>query len=73
MSPTPLSRERSSTPWWPAALRKTCGWDSLGANGWPISTYVRYCALLDRWALEESGRLGRRAGIDEIERWLFRP
>ncbi|MER6911396.1 hypothetical protein ABT354_06975 [Streptomyces sp. NPDC000594] len=56
-----------------ATLKNTCGWDSLGAYGWPTATYVRYCALLDRWAQEESGRLGRRIGADEIERWLFRP
>ncbi|WEO94646.1 hypothetical protein A6P39_011870 [Streptomyces sp. FXJ1.172] len=56
-----------------ATLRDTCKWDSLGDNEWPTSTYVRYCALLDRWAHEESRRLGRRIGIDEIERWLFRP
>ncbi|MEU9923795.1 hypothetical protein AB0H51_21300 [Streptomyces griseoluteus] len=54
-------------------LKDTCKWDSLGANEWPTSTYVRYCSLLDRWAHEESSRLGRRIGIDEIERWLFRP
>ncbi|MFF2519074.1 hypothetical protein [Streptomyces sp. NPDC058086] len=56
-----------------ATLRDTCKWDSLGENEWPTSTYVRYCALLDRWAHEESSRFGRRIGIDEIERWLFRP
>lgn len=56
-----------------ATLRGACQWDSLGKSGWPTSTYVRYCALLDRWAREESRRLGRRIGIDEIERWLFRP
>ncbi|MFE5137248.1 hypothetical protein ACFRDV_06160 [Streptomyces fagopyri] len=56
-----------------ATLRDTCKWDSLGKDGWPTSTYARYCALLDRWAREESRRLGRRIGIDEIERWLFRP
>ncbi|MFH9960315.1 hypothetical protein ACH4PR_02925 [Streptomyces mirabilis] len=56
-----------------ATLRDTCKWDSLGDNEWPTSTYVRYCALLGRWAHEESRRFGRRIGIDEIERWLFRP
>ncbi|MGA5181327.1 hypothetical protein ACPCBF_16310 [Streptomyces pseudogriseolus] len=56
-----------------ATLRDACKWDSLGENEWPTSTYVRYCALLDRWAHEESRRLGGRIGIDEIERWLFRP
>ncbi|MFF4209679.1 hypothetical protein ACFYZE_10080 [Streptomyces sp. NPDC001796] len=56
-----------------ATLRNTCKWDSLGEEGWPTTTYVRYCALLNRWAHEESWRLGRRIGIDEIERWLFRP
>ncbi|WP_324614123.1 hypothetical protein [Streptomyces sp. XY152] len=62
-----------------ATLRNTCKWGSLGEDGWPASTYVRYCTLLDRWAREESRRLGRRIGIgigigiDEIERWLFRP
>ena len=56
-----------------ATLRDTCKWDSLRENEWPTSTYVRYCALLDRWANEESIRLGRRIGIDEIERWLFQP
>lgn len=54
-------------------LRKDCGWDSLGDTEWPTLTYVRYCALLDRWALEESERFGRRVGIDEIECWLFKP
>ncbi|MEV7071617.1 hypothetical protein [Streptomyces sp. NPDC093990] len=56
-----------------ATLRDTCKWDSLGKHGWPTDTYARYCALLDRWAREESRRLGRRIGVDEIERWLFRP
>ncbi|MFJ9590491.1 8-oxoguanine DNA glycosylase OGG fold protein [Streptomyces acidicola] len=56
-----------------ATLRDACKWDSLGENEWPTSTYVRYCALLDRWAREESRWLGRYIGIDEIERWLFRP
>lgn len=56
-----------------ATLRDTCKWDSLGDNEWPTNTYVRYCALLDRWTHEESRRLGRHIGIDEIERWLFRP
>ncbi|MEU5077780.1 MULTISPECIES: 8-oxoguanine DNA glycosylase OGG fold protein [Streptomyces] len=56
-----------------ATLRDICKWDSLGEDGWPTSTYVRYCALLDRWAHEESRQLGRRIGIDEIERWLFKP
>ncbi|MFJ9075616.1 hypothetical protein ACIRO3_10210 [Streptomyces sp. NPDC102278] len=54
-------------------LRNNCGWDSLGRGEWPINTCARYSALLDRWAREESGRLGRRVGVDEIERWLFRP
>ncbi|THA70714.1 hypothetical protein E6P78_09080 [Streptomyces sp. A0958] len=52
-------------------LRNTCGWRSLGVGGWPAGTYARYCALLGRWAREESGRLGRDVGRDEIERWLF--
>lgn len=56
-----------------ATLRNACEWDSLGDNGWPTSTYVRYCGLLDRWADEESRQFGRRIGGDEIERWLFRP
>jgi hypothetical protein len=56
-----------------ATLRNTCKWDSLGEDGWPTYTYVRYCTLLDRWANEESRQLGRRIGSDEIERWLFRP
>ncbi|GAB3173431.1 hypothetical protein [Streptomyces incanus] len=56
-----------------ATLRSTCKWDSLGDDGWPTSTYVRYCTLLDRWAHEESSQLGRRICIDEIEHWLFRP
>ncbi|GAA2559834.1 hypothetical protein GCM10010423_72610 [Streptomyces levis] len=56
-----------------ATLRDICKWDSLGKGGWPTSTYVRYCALLDRWAREESRQLGRHIGTDEIERWLFRP
>jgi hypothetical protein len=56
-----------------ATLRTICKWDSLGDNAWPASTYVRYCTLLDRWAHEEGRRFGRRIGIDEIERWLFRP
>lgn len=56
-----------------ATLRNTCKWDSLGEGGWPTNTYVRYCTLLDRWAHEESTQFGRRIGIDEIERWLFRP
>ncbi|MFI1293094.1 hypothetical protein ACH4VM_32410 [Streptomyces sp. NPDC020792] len=54
-------------------LRNNCRWDSLGENEWPTSTYARYSELLDRWAQEEGGRLGRRIGVDEIERWLFRP
>ncbi|MGY1544749.1 8-oxoguanine DNA glycosylase OGG fold protein [Streptomyces sp. MN6] len=52
-------------------LRKTCGWDSLGNGRWPTHTYGRYCTLLARWAAEESERLGRDVGVDEIERWLF--
>ncbi|MEU9359331.1 hypothetical protein AB0D35_14675 [Streptomyces sp. NPDC048301] len=56
-----------------ATLRNTCGWSSLGGNGWPTATYVRYCALLQRWASEESARHGRTIGSDEIERWLFSP
>ncbi|MEU9627021.1 hypothetical protein AB0D89_09390 [Streptomyces luteogriseus] len=56
-----------------ATLRNICQWDSLGEGGWPTSTYARYCTLLDRWAHEESRRLGRRICGDEIERWLFRP
>lgn len=55
-----------------ATLRNTCAWDSLGDGGWPTGTYVRYCALLGRWAREESSRLGRRVRTDEIEHWLFR-
>ncbi|MGW3724998.1 8-oxoguanine DNA glycosylase OGG fold protein [Streptomyces sp. NPDC000851] len=54
-------------------LKNNCGWDSLGEDEWPTSTYARYSALLERWAQEESGRLGRRIGVDEIERWLFKP
>ncbi|WP_344053353.1 hypothetical protein [Streptomyces thermoalcalitolerans] len=56
-----------------ATLKNTCKWDSLGESEWPTSTCIRYCTLLDRWAHEESRRLGRRIGVDEIERWLFRP
>ncbi|MFE9413621.1 hypothetical protein ACFYN0_33270 [Streptomyces sp. NPDC006704] len=56
-----------------ATLRDICKWDSLADSAWPTSTYVRYCTLLDRWAHEESRRLGRRIGVDEIERWLFEP
>ncbi|MFE9457620.1 hypothetical protein [Streptomyces californicus] len=56
-----------------ATLKNACGWDSLGGSAWPTSTYVRYCGLLQRWAREESDRLGRPVGIDEIERRLFRP
>jgi hypothetical protein len=52
-------------------LRSTCQWDSLGSGEWPASTYARYCALLQRWAQEESRHLGRRIGADEIERCLF--
>ncbi|MGC8919651.1 hypothetical protein AB7952_12625 [Streptomyces sp. PG2] len=54
-------------------LRTACQWDSLGSSEWPTSTYARYCALLQRWSQEESQRLGRRIGADEIERWLFAP
>ncbi|MFJ6492547.1 hypothetical protein [Streptomyces californicus] len=56
-----------------ATLKNACGWDSLGGNGWPTRAYVRYCELLGRWAREESARLERQVGVDEIERWLFRP
>ena len=52
-------------------LKGTCGWDSLGYGRWPTHTYGRYCSLLARWAAEESERLGRDVGVDEIERWLF--
>nr|WP_262414340.1 hypothetical protein [Streptomyces acidipaludis] len=55
------------------ALNKRCGWYSLRAGGgWPPETYGRYCTLLARWASEESDRLGRQVGADEIELWLFR-
>ncbi|MDT6986531.1 hypothetical protein ACFSUJ_17940 [Streptomyces lusitanus] len=54
-----------------ATLKKSCGWDSLGNGRWPTRTYGRYCTLLARWAAEESERLGRDVGVDEIERWLF--
>ncbi|MFF9142046.1 hypothetical protein ACF09G_31290 [Streptomyces albogriseolus] len=52
-------------------LKKSCGWDSLGHGRWPTYTYGRYCTPLSRWAHEESERLGRDVGVDEIERWLF--
>ena len=54
------------------ALRRLCGWGSLRTGGyWPATTYDRYCALLARWAEEESDALGRLVCPDEIERWLF--
>ncbi|MEV6261202.1 hypothetical protein AB0M42_10685 [Streptomyces sp. NPDC051784] len=56
-----------------ATLREACGWSSLGSTRWPTATYVRYCELLQRWAAEESARVGRPVGSDEIERWLFSP
>ena len=53
------------------SLRDECGWASLGTSGWPGWTYRRYCELLARWAHEESARLQRQVGADEVERALF--
>lgn len=55
-----------------SALRHRHGWKTLGTRGnWPSDTYARYCDLLQRWAAEESERIGREIAADEIERFLF--
>lgn len=38
---------------------------------WFTTTYVAYCGLLQRWAVEATQELGLRVWPDEIERALF--
>lgn len=46
-------------------------WPNAPTAGWWPATYGRYCALLERWAVEQS-LLGRPTQPDQIEMALFR-
>jgi hypothetical protein len=52
-------------------LQATAWPDAPTAGWWPI-TYGSYCALMQGWAAEASGRSGREVSADEIEFTVFK-